>query len=223
METLFDSDWLNRDRKKLDNPIEHWAGQLYDVLEGLCWLHDQGFVAGSIAPGNILFKANKEPWGLIHLPGLSKVNDNSGVPLFAQWPYYSNIKKFVTFSDDVVAAAIVIVEGLYSDLNLRRDWNNMVNNRYRYENDPKSFLKRALMYFEDASTPYDDLIETLNQVGRGEVQTMFELSQPFLRTARAFRQGIKEKNWPICSLFNCQRQLAACAIDFLAASTFPHN
>lgn len=96
LETVLNSSWLGRDRMKELALIEFWGSQLYDVLEGLGQIHEDGYVSGSINASHVLFVPNEQPWGVLHAPGIARADSVDKRMLYAQWPYYKEDGKPIT-------------------------------------------------------------------------------------------------------------------------------
>ena len=76
---------------------------------------------------NIICIPNMISWAKLHVPGLVRAGSEVRENHYAEFPYYSKSNDQITQHDDIVAMAVVIMEGLWADANRRDDWRNHIS------------------------------------------------------------------------------------------------
>lgn len=69
---------------------------------------------------------NEVPWGKLHVPGLARADNEEREHPYATFPYYCENNQTISQADDVVAMAVIVMEGLWADTNRRDDWHNHI-------------------------------------------------------------------------------------------------
>ncbi len=89
---------------------------------------NDGYDSGSISPSNIFYyNDEKAPVGVLHAPGLVKLNGEPRNIQHSRFPYYEPIKKPITKEDEVVAVAVLLLECLWADgAALRETWKELL-------------------------------------------------------------------------------------------------
>lgn len=121
-------------------------------------------MSGSVSAKTLLFQPYHIPWAKIHVPGLQKADEAPRHPKFAQWPYYVESEQLLGLEDDVVAFAVMILESLYSDLNLRDYWNDLVKLEDKYDYQPCKLIEDVIPRFKVLDHPYRPLALVLEAI-----------------------------------------------------------
>lgn len=218
--TVLNSSWLDRDRRKKLSLLELWAPQVIDALSSVEFLHEHGFVSGSLCPRNILYHPSDVPWGKHHVPGLKEDDDTPRDLNFAKWPYYIEGDTSISEEDDIIAAAVIVVECLLADENSRDSWKDYVKLEDKYDYQPAKLILDLVRPWKRDECPYAPLALILERIALGEVDTMNVLVEALRETARPFIDCIHEHEWESLACHSCHRELQICNLDFMAGCRY---
>lgn len=128
----------------------------------------------------MFFPDNKgEPWGKLHVPSLSATESSRRDHIYSTWPYYAQNDKPIGEYDDTLAAAVLIVEGLYADLGRRQTWHDLLRLRDKYHNDPANLIHDVVYYWKQPDDPLRPLALVLEQVAKGQITEINILASEF--------------------------------------------
>ena len=119
-----------------------------DVILGVQYLHEHGFLAGSISSKNILYHPSDVAWGKLHCPGIQEASDVPRNINFAKWPYYSEGADPLTEEDDLIAVTVVVIECMFADQNCRDSWWDLLKLEDKYDYKPENLIHDLLLQFK---------------------------------------------------------------------------
>ena len=146
--------------------------QVFDVLKGIDQCHQQGYVTGSIDPTNILFNWTTCPKGFLHAPGLVEV-DTEKNHKWARFPYYNESKSTISIEDEVIAAAVLLVECMWADLpQMRETWREYLYCPQTFDGKPRNLLRRHLdrLLSDECASP--ELLKELQNIEKGKIKSL---------------------------------------------------
>lgn len=142
---------------------------MIDACKGLRYIHDKGFVVGSLCPQNIFYHPHNEPWGKLHVPGLHKLDDRGRDKDYSRFPYYFTCDNPIEENDDVLAAAVIVVEGLWADENKRDSFNDHVSMPLKYDHQPAKVINDLIPDFKRFKSGFRPLALVLEQIANGQI------------------------------------------------------
>lgn len=127
----------------------------------------------------------------------------------------------MTVQDDVVAAAVLIIEAMLADDWCRDVWRECSQNQERQHGDPKKFLKREITRFENEEyETLKEIVKVISEIADGTVTTLQPLIEAVLKAGAPFYESAKKHNWVDLAYHGDSQAISGQSIDFIAGETF---